>query len=457
MVDGEARGGNGRGCGTRATVAVLAGLTMAALAGCSDAPPGSRDYAFVVLGPGGERIARLITIADACPPIEIDGEKQPMEVRAAPSPPDFPVLTCQAVVPAGAVDANVAGTALPLPRDVVERIAVIGDTGCRVQDGMTPQACNDPDAWPFPGLASAVSELVAWITGEPRQRYLSDLASSVAALDPDLIIHVGDYLYRYDACPEGDAGCAGSPSGFNWETIAADYFAPAAPMFARAPFALTRGNHESCNAAGEVWSRFLDPLPYDPTCSNYSEVYAIEVGGLTLLMLDSSNAMDTVMESQVALYRQQFARLYQLAGPRSFLVTHRPLWGVANSAPSGSPEQLMVENVTLQASSGNELPASVEAVLSGHVHVYQLLGFDPPRAPQMIVGNSGTKLAQIVTSPLAGLAVAGATVASGETLDQFGFVTLEASGDDAWSLTLRDFGGSALQECSVAGFQVSCP
>jgi hypothetical protein len=432
-------------------------LTLAVLAGCSDAPPASRDYAWLELGPGGERIARLITTAETCPPIEVDGQKTAMQVRALPSPPDFPVLTCEAVVAPDAHDASVTGMVLPLPRETVERIAVIGDTGCRVQDGMTPQACNDPNAWPFPGLASAVSELISWITGEPQPRYLSNLASSVASLDPDLIIHVGDYLYRYSPCPEGDAGCAGSPSGFNWETIAADFFAPAEPMFAKAPLALTRGNHESCNAAGEVWFRFFDPLPYDPSCVNYSEVYAIEVGGLTLLMLDSSNAMDTVMQSQVAFYQQQFARLYQLAGPRSFLVTHRPLWGVANSAPKGSPEQLMVENVTLQASSDNELPPSVQAVLSGHVHVYQLLSFDPPRAPQMIVGNSGTSLAQIVTSPLAGLEVAGANVAVGETLDQFGFVTLEASGDDAWHLTLRDFGGSALQECSVAGFSVSCP
>jgi hypothetical protein len=451
------RDGVRRERGTIGKTALLACLTIAVLAGCSDAPPESRDYAWLELGPGGERLARLITTAETCPPIEVDGEKLAMQVRALPSPPDFPVLTCEAVVSPDAQDASVTGLVLPLPRDTVGRIAVIGDTGCRVQDGMTPQACNDPNAWPFPGLASTVSELISWLTGRPQQRYLSDLASSVAETDPDLIIHVGDYLYRYSPCPEGDSGCAGSPSGFNWQTIATDFFAPAEPMFRKAPLALTRGNHESCNAAGEVWFRFFDPQPYDPTCVNYTEVYAIEVGGLTLLMLDSSNAMDTVMQSQVALYQQQFARLYQLAGPRSFLVTHRPLWGVANSAPKGQPEQLMVENVTLQASSGNELPPSVQAVLSGHVHVYQLLSFDPPRAPQMIVGNSGTSLAQIVTSPLAGLDVAGANVAVGDTLDEFGFVTLEASGADDWRLTLRDFGGSTLQECTVAGFRVSCP
>src|SRR5262249_9219466 len=45
----------------------------------------------------------------------------------------------------------------------------------------------------------------------------------------DLVIHVGDYLYRQSACPPGDAGCAGSPYGDDWPTWKADFFAPAAP------------------------------------------------------------------------------------------------------------------------------------------------------------------------------------------------------------------------------------
>ena len=424
--------------------------------GCGDAS-GPNDYAWLELGPGGERIARFITGTDRCPSIEIDGRTFAMQVRAQPDPPAFPVLTCEATVPAEATRAAIGPAPLPLPPRTAERLAIIGDTGCRIEDGDQPQSCNDPQAWPFASLSHAVSELVAWLTGEPAREDLGDLARSIAALDPDLIVHVGDYLYRESACPEGDPGCVGSPYGYDWETIQADFFAPAAPMFGTAPLVLTRGNHESCSRAGAVWFRFLDPRPYDPACNDYTEPYAIDAGGLQFLMLDSSAASDTsAMPSQVAIYRQQYASLRDLAGPRAFLVTHRPMWAFGHLGEVGGQETLFRDNPTLQAASDNDLPLGVEAVLSGHIHLFQLLGFDQTRPPQVLVGNSGTELDPAVTTPLAGLEIAGATVAVGETHDAFGFVTLEAE-DATWHLTLRDLDGSPLRECTITGLQVVCP
>lgn len=52
------------------------------------------------------------------------------------------------------------------------------------------QACNDPDAYPF---ASVAAHAAAW--------------------RPDLIIYVGDYLYRENPCASGNPGCAGSRWG----------------------------------------------------------------------------------------------------------------------------------------------------------------------------------------------------------------------------------------------------
>lgn len=429
---------------------------LAAVSGCSDAPSGSTDHAWLELGPGGERIARIITTDTTCPALEVDGRTVTMQVRALPDPPMFPVLTCEAIVPAEAAHATIGDAVLPLPRATTERIAVIGDTGCRIEDGHVSQACNDPSAWPFAGLAHAVAEVVAWLTGEPAHGDFKNLARSIAALDPDLIVHVGDYLYRESPCPEGDPGCADSPYGYNWETIEADFFAPAEPLFRTAPIALTRGNHESCNRAGAVWFRFLDPRPYDPDCVNYNEPYAIEVGGLQLLMFDSSNASDTSVDpAQVAVYRLQLDEMRRLAGPRSFVVTHRPFWVFGHAGEMDGQEVLFRDNPTLQAASENQLPSGVEAVLSGHVHLFQLLSFDQARVPQLVVGNSGTELDPAVTTPLDGLEIAGATVAVGETLDQFGFATMEAAGA-GWHLTVRDMGGGVLRECTIAGTQVGC-
>jgi hypothetical protein len=431
-------------------------LVVAFAGGCGDAPGSSTQHAWLELGPDGERIVRAITSEASCPTLEVDGRQVAMQVRAAPSPPAFPVLTCESVIAADATDAAVGGAALPLPHATVQRLAVIGDTGCRIETGHTIQACNDPTAWPFAGLAHAVAELVSWFTGEPVRPSLGDLAHAVAALDPDLIVHVGDYLYRESPCPDGDAGCAGSPYGYNWATIEADFFQPAEPLLRAAPLVLTRGNHESCNRAGPVWFRFFDPRPYEPACVDYTEPYAVEVGGLTFLMFDSSNASDTSVDpAQVAIYRQELATMATLAGPRSFVVTHRPFWAIGNGAKMGAPEQLFEDNPTLQAASGNELPAGVEAVLSGHIHFFQLLSFVEPRVPQVVVGNSGTELDPAVTTPLAGLEIAGATVASGATLDQFGFATMEPQ-DDGWAFTLRDMSGDVLRQCTIAGLQTSC-
>lgn len=432
----------------------IVGLAVAS--GCGDASR-STDYAWLQLGPGGERSARVITSEATCPAIEIDGRVQAMQVRAEPDPPAFPVLTCEATVPAGAAQAAVGGTRLPLPRATTERLALIGDTGCRIEDGHTTQACNDPDAWPFASLARAVAELVAWLTGAPERGDFASLAQSIAALDPDLIVHVGDYLYREDACPDDDPGCAGSPYGYTWATIEADWFAPAAPLFGSAPLVLTRGNHESCSRAGNVWFRFLDSRPYSGDCTDYTEPFAIEAGGLQFLMLDSSAASDTMVDpSQAAAYRQQFEVIRRIAGPRAFLVTHRPMWAFGHAGEQDGQEVLFRDNPTLQVASGNELPASVEAVLSGHIHVFQLLGFAAARPPQLVVGNSGTELDPVVTTPLAGLEIAGATVATGDTLAEFGFATLEAAGDD-WHLTWRDMGGERLGTCTLAGTEVRCP
>ena len=453
----------GRARGRRAPRARQGALLVALLAaaGCGDASNRGTQYAWLMLGPGGERIARAITGGDACPALEVDGRVTAMQVRAAPEPPLFPVLTCEASIPASATQVAIGGERLPLPDAEVARIAVIGDTGCRLETGDPPQSCNDPVAWPFARVADSVADLLGFLTGDPAGARAAvgggSFARTVAEVAPQLIVHVGDYLYREDPCPDGDEGCAGSPYGYDWTTIEADFFAPARPLFGAAPLALTRGNHESCSRAGYVWFRFLDPRPFDPVCSDYTEPYAIELGNLQLLMFDSSAANDRNVDSaQVARYRPQFAEVARLAGPRAFFVTHRPMWVFGHAGEQNGQEQLFTGNPTLEAASENQLPDSVELVLSGHVHLFEALGFDAPRAPQLVVGNSGPELDPAVTTPLAGLEIGGAEVAVGVTRDSFGFVVLDAR-DAGWGMTLHDVDGATELECAIAERSLDCP
>src|SRR5262249_12935450 len=143
---------------------------------------------------------------------------------------------CELAIPAGTTEAKLGKTKLPLPPSTLASIAVIGDTGCRLkadkaanpadadheEDGKF-QDCDKKSQWPF-----------------------STLATSVAKQKPQLRVHVGDYIYRESPCPKGDKGCKGSPYGDNWATWQADFFKPAAPLLAAAPWIATRGNHEIC-------------------------------------------------------------------------------------------------------------------------------------------------------------------------------------------------------------------
>ena len=252
----------------------------------------------------------------------------------------FPVVACEATVPFGAATASILTQDLPLPAGPIRRIAVIGDTGCRLNDWEKKyQACNDPDAWPFAQVAQAVAD---W--------------------DPDLIVHVGDYLYRESPCPEGMAGCQGNPYGDNWATWDADFFSPASSVLGAAPWLFMRGNHETCDRNPVGWFSFLDPRRYQPTCQRFTEPYVTTLHGVSFAVIDSAEAADTSdTPEETAEYARQFDLLAEMTPPGSWLVTHRPVWGILE----GKESEFEVENATYAAATGGSLKADYALVLSG--------------------------------------------------------------------------------------------
>jgi hypothetical protein len=204
--------------GPRRTALIACVLAFASTPAAAQAPAAT----YVVLGGQGP-VARAIIpagttgLAPACPAIVVDGSSQTMSLRAAPDA-KFAILVCEFAVPAAAKSATIAGQALPLPPNKLNSIAVFGDTGCRlkvkganaavvhdadeadeVAEAGKFQDCNNTDDWPF-----------------------APMSATIANAKPDLVVHVGDYLYRESKCPSGDQGCQGSPHGDNWDTWAAD-------------------------------------------------------------------------------------------------------------------------------------------------------------------------------------------------------------------------------------------
>ena len=400
------------------------------VASSSPAEPTTLAPAWLEFGPDGRLIARVITQAE-CPALVTDGLDLDM-TRRAPASDAFPVLSCEATVPFGTEKASILGQELPLPMGPIRRIAVLGDTGCRVNDWEKKyQACNDPEPWPFAEVAQAVAD---W--------------------DPDLIVHVGDYLYRESPCPNAMAGCQDNPHGDNWATWDADFFTPATSVLGAAPWLFMRGNHETCDRNPVGWFTFLDPRRYQSTCQRFTEPYVTTLRGVSFAVIDSAEAADTSDTPQEAAeYGRQFDLLADITTAGTWLVTHRPMWGILD----GKEGDFQVENAAFDAATKGALKGDYGLVLSGHIHIAESLGFDEAseRPPQLVSGNAGTALDQIPTaSPTAG-ELHDPAVTQAETLSSFGFMTLEPA-EMGWTATQRDKGGKPLLECVVVLDQLTC-
>lgn len=442
-----------------------------ALAGCMTtrvAPPAEHRY--VLLGPEGVPVVRVITRAATCPTLDVDGKPMAMTVRMPagtmplrPSRADLPtpkasvfdVTTCEATLPVAAQRASIGGESLPLPKAQIRRIVLIGDTGCAVNASFKAfQACDDPILWPYARVADAA-----------------------AGTAPDLVIHVGDFHYRESPCADGNAGCAGSPWGYGFDAWQADFFKPSRKLFAAAPWIVIRGNHESCNRAGQGWWRFLDPRPLaekqtcndpaDDTIGNYSEPYAVPLGRAAdaqVLVFDSSWTSVrpyATTDLEYRMYRPQLEQLFALGErmPRNLFVSHHPVLGfAANPRDSQNP---FPGNAGLQSVLAPLypflFPQHVEAVISGHNHLLEVVSFSTPHPPQFITGNGGDWLDQPFPAPFpAGKQPApGAAVAQMISSARFGFMTMERDGD-GWSMRAWDAAGKAIATCTLRARKASC-
>ncbi len=373
--------------------------------------------------------ARLVTDAATCPVLHTDEGAVAMTVRA-PANDKFSLL-CAAMLPKGISAAAIDGTPLPVPVSDPRRILVLGDTGCRLK-GAATQDCNTPAQWPFPQVAAAA-----------------------AKLRPDLIIHVGDYLYRETPCPPGDAGCAGSPYGDNGPAWRADFLTPAAPLLRVAPIVLTRGNHEDCSREGTGWLRLLGPLAYDPgPCLRHVPMFAVDLGKLRLAVMDDASAPDiAVNHADLGSYAAEIAELGTMTPPVWF-VHHRPIWG-AITGPLGIPvggNRTLVEAVhEAKAAAGNNAPLispNVTLQLSGHIHAFEALNYDRSVPPQIIAGNGGDLL-DVTPRNLRGALFQGpetVRVTRGLSVGGFGFLLMVRT-PDGWSVHLFDSAGHPTRQC----------
>jgi len=437
--------------------------------------------AWVEIGDGNQTIARAVTSytvpADAgtngaCPLLTVDGRASRMTLRvgaataplrptaSAPAdskPSEFPVSVCEATLPATATSAAIGVQTLPLPKALPQRVVVLADTGCRMKKADNAwQACSDTSAWP-----------------------LASLATTAAGFNPDLVLHIGDYHYRENACPPDIAGCQGSPWGYGWDTWQADLFKPAAPLLAKAPWVMVRGNHEECARAGQGWARLLDTRPYDPTRScddpandslgNYADPYAVSLGGGSqVIVFDSAKAGKVALatnDPQFIAYQKQFQAVATLAAKPGMTTTiftnHHPILGfapVAGAKPA--PGNLALQSVMSDLNGQAYYPTGVHVALHGHVHDFQVINFGSTHPATIVSGNGGDNLDVALPDPLP----PGSVPAPGTTIDRithhasFGFLVMDRSAAPAtgWTFKAYSLDGKLMTTCNQTGHAVAC-
>jgi hypothetical protein len=445
-------------------------LALAACASRSFQPTPAPLPAWIELGP--EPVVRAVVPPGAgCPDVTMDGRLVPTHLRAAagtvarrPTANDpggpakalaFPVDVCEAPVAPATRALQIGDRVLPAIAAEPRRIIVLGDTGCRLK-GATVQACNDPAQWPFP-----------------------EVARSAAALAPDLVIHVGDYHYRETPCPVDATGCKGSPWGYGWDVWNTDFFTPAAPLLAAAPWVFVRGNHEECARAGQGWFRLLAPepwtsarscdLPADDDDANFTPPYAVPLGaGLQLIVFDSAAAgwkpLDRSHPHDAAAWNaytanwQAVAALAARPGMRSVFTSHHPLLAFAPDPRPDATEPFpgtasLLE--TLRAQDGDALyPPGIGLALHGHVHLFEALGFADGHPVTIVAGQGGDLRDPRLPDPLPPHATPtpGVRLAQATTSDTFGFLLLTRAegGPTTWNLTAYRADGSVLTRCTIA-------
>ena len=454
--------------------------SIISLAACSSlatkqqAPVSSKDSAktlqasWVVMGENGQAIARAITTDNVCPALVQDGIAQTMSVRAlagtvalrktaskpeASKPSEFPVLTCEAPLSKTTKTASIAGQDLPVPKAIVQKIVVVGDSGCRLKASDNYfQPCNDGEKWAFRSMVEVA-----------------------AKFKPDLVLHVGDYQYRENPCPEGHLECAGSPWGYGWDTWQADFFSPAQALLNAAPWVMVRGNHEICTRAGQGWWRFMDPRPLhagrdcnldeNDLTGDFSAPYAVPLGSIggqsaQLIVFDSSKVPYKPIPQQDAAYQiyvDQMKAVNQLAQQADFnlFTNHHPILGMSvEKKQSGGldvkPGNGALQEVMKVVNPDRLFSPKIQVAISGHVHLFEALTFSNDYPTQFVSGNGGSSLDTPLKTPLA----ADVTPYQAAQLSHFsnsndvGFMTLERE-QHYWKVQAWNKNGKLITECQM--------
>ena len=364
----------------------------------------------------GNLCLRIITKEEVAPHVMVEQVSVSLIQRAAPTA-SFPVTIWETPLPIVVETVEVEGVELSLSTSF-KKIAFIGDTGCRPNQGC------DPSQWPFQEIA---------------ERILAD--------KPDLIIHLGDYIYRHQYAQQ--KYCSQHihfDEGDNWLGWQKEFFAPLANVLPFIPWTFIRGNQESHPCASEGWRRFLDGYPYHEEEVDYDAPYVIALDKVNLIVHDSSCIAS---DYQQILPEDHLKHLTLPSSKPAWLLTHRPLWGIVNDQKhnEGTPLIILNEHGTLQHFL-KSFPETLTAIFSGHIHAFEIIKLSSSAVYQFVIGNGGVALEEdCPPEVLRNTRLEDQRIEEALALVIFGYGLAEHNGGE-WKLAFKDTKGEIIEAFS---------
>ena len=413
---------------------------------------------------------------------------------------------CEANLPKDATKASVQGRKVPaaLPAKF-DRIAMFGDTGCRVDDDLH-QDCASPTQWPLAKNAKAIAKEKA-----------------------DIVIFTGDFYYREAICgasetnpnPDDPANrpildkCGGTPqpvpqtkfldSDYGWM---ADVFIPISPLFPKAPILPVRGNHELCSRGGNGWFLFFDASSLGTSAcapeANYGPVpggrgstkpepvtpvwkFDMPLGGkrtLRTVMVDSAGGRNAEVTTWAATQRKSYEAADKKSAPapglESWLITHRPMFGVDTTVEAVPAIPNWTQWTAIdQTAAAYGLIKNYDAMIASHVHTAQVVQI-PGQPAQFVVGNGGSipdsfDPATFPNPSVGPLLVSNGQLATGVAQNapwvtagyqpasyfwnaiQYGYVMAKPGAKaHQWTMTQKKYDGTVFATCDLVGKKATC-
>ena len=199
----------------------------------------------------------------------------------------------------------------------------------------------------------------------------------------------------------------------------------------------------------------LAPYAFDPSasCKTNEEPYILKLPGLTLAVMDVSNAKEEALdEARAQIYRGQYEALRTMISGPAWILQHRPIW----SPGAEFFGHFLGDNKTLAVAAAGVIPSNVMLILSGHHHLFQVLTYEFDLPVQVVAGNGGDFLNPGSPTNPAGWVINGVKVKSGIDLPgAFGFSMLEKQ-SEGWRLTNFDTQGQPHQSCLIVGRTADC-